>query len=143
MCVAGNDLRNLFCLRVPEDAERILAAVEGQDLVIVGSSFIGMETAAALFQKAKSVAVIGMEKVPFERVLGAKLGAALQRLHEEKGKILFYMERVVKELTGVAGAVSAVVLDNGVVLPAGIVVMGAGVVPTTSMFNDGATCDSF
>lgn len=71
--------------------QQILAVVEGLDLVIVGSSFIGMETgefgvfvslrslllshvqfaAAALFQKAKSIAVIGMEKVPFERVLGA------------------------------------------------------------------------
>lgn len=136
--VPGHDLRNVFCLRVPEEAHAILQSVEGRDLVVVGSSFIGMETAAALYSKAKSVNVIGMEKVPFERVLGPEIGAVMQKFHEDKGKIVFQMERTVKELRGAAdGSVSAVVLDNGLVLPAGIVVMGAGVIPSTGMFKEG------
>jgi NAD(P)H-nitrite reductase large subunit len=40
-----------------------------------------MEVAAALVAKAKSVTVVGMEKVPFERVLGAEVGAVLQKVH--------------------------------------------------------------
>lgn len=137
LTVPGKDLRNVYTIRVPEDAHAILAAVDGADVVVVGSSFIGMETASALFPKAKSVHIIGMEKVPFERVLGPDLGTAMRQLHEIKseGKIVFHMQRTVKELRGVNGAVSAVVLDGDTVLPAGLVVVGAGVVPTTSMFN--------
>jgi hypothetical protein len=87
-------------LRVPEDAQRIAENAEGKNLVIVGSSFIGtiwsqqskalwlwhkryaagMEVAATLASKAKSVSVIGMEKVPFERVLGTEVGSALQKV---------------------------------------------------------------
>jgi apoptosis-inducing factor 3 len=50
-------------------------------VVVVGSSFIGMEVAAYVVKKAKSVVVIGMEKVPFERVLGEQIGTALQKVH--------------------------------------------------------------
>jgi len=39
-----------------------------------------MEVAATLASKAKSVSVIGMEKVPFERVLGTEVGSALQKV---------------------------------------------------------------
>ena len=63
--------------------------------MIVGSSFIGMEAASTVYKNAKSVTVIGMEKVPFERVLGEKIGAVMQKLHESKG-IKFRMGVVVE-----------------------------------------------
>jgi hypothetical protein len=39
-----------------------------------------MEVAATLVAKAKSVTVVGMEKTPFERVLGVEVGSALQKV---------------------------------------------------------------
>jgi NAD(P)H-nitrite reductase large subunit len=53
----------------------------------VGSSFIGMELAAALKKnmKIEDVVVVGMENVPFERVLGTQVGGVLQKMHEENG----------------------------------------------------------
>jgi nitrite reductase/ring-hydroxylating ferredoxin subunit len=72
----GVTLAGIHCLRVPEEAATILKhANKDTKLVIVGSSFIGMETAAVLFDKVASVDVIGMEKTPFERVLGPEIGA--------------------------------------------------------------------
>lgn len=42
---------------------------------VVGGSFIGMEVASSLAKKGCDVAVIAMETVPFERVLGKKVRA--------------------------------------------------------------------
>lgn len=44
-----------------------------------------MEVAACIAAKAKSITVVGMEKVPFERVLGFEVGGAYERLHASKG----------------------------------------------------------
>ncbi len=60
--------------------------------------------------------VIGMESVPFERVLGAKVGQALQKLHESNGISFRLNQKPVKELLGRDGAVCGVVLDSGEVL---------------------------
>jgi NADPH-dependent 2,4-dienoyl-CoA reductase/sulfur reductase-like enzyme len=78
--VPGHDLKGIHVLREPQDANDINAEFEGKDVVIVGSSFIGLETAAIISKKAKSVHVIGMEKIAFERVLGPQVGATLQNL---------------------------------------------------------------
>jgi len=133
--VPGSDLGNIYCLRVPEEAHSIATNAQGKDLVIIGSSFIGMEVAATLATKAKSVTVVGMEKVPFERVLGVEVGTAIQKLHESKG-VKFCLLKTVKEFQGDT-MVRAVVLDDGTVLDAGVVVIGAGVIPATSFIKSG------
>ncbi len=134
----GHDLQGIFTLRVPEDAAAIDKACEGaKTVVVVGSSFIGMEAAACLKQSKKigTVHVIGMEAVPFERVLGAEVGAAMQKVHEAKGKIAFHMKRTVKEFKGTGGKVSAVVLDNDELIPCDFCVVGAGIIPGTQYLN--------
>jgi len=128
--VPGKDLANIYALRVLSEAHAIAANSEGKNIVIVGSSFIGMEVASCLAGKAQSLSVIGMEKVPFERVLGAEVGAAIQKLHEAKG-VRFYLQRVVKEFKG-EGVVRQVVLDDGTELDADLVVIGAGIIPATN-----------
>jgi len=66
-------------------------------VVIVGCGFIGMEVAAAVCKTAKSVTVIGREKVPFVRTFGEKIGTIIQKLHEAKG-VKFKMEAIVDTL---------------------------------------------
>lgn len=63
----GKDLGNIFVMRNVQDVnnvERAIADLVGKKphVVIVGSSFIGMESAAIL-AKVANVTVIGMEKV--------------------------------------------------------------------------------
>lgn len=131
--VPGMDLQNIFQLRVPEDSRSIINNIEGKKVVIVGTSFIGMEAAACVVQKAASVVAIGMEKVPFERVLGAEIGTVFQKLHEEKG-VQFRLQRVVKEFRG-SEKVNEVVLDDGEVLEADICIIGAGIIPATDFIK--------
>ena len=84
--VPGSDLQNIFTLRTPEDAQRISAlAKKGQKMIVVGGSFIGMEVASSLAKKGCEVAVIAMETVPFERVLGKKVGASFARKLQKEG----------------------------------------------------------
>jgi len=133
--IPGIDAPNVHFLRVPEEAQSIVNGSVGKEVVIVGSSFIGMEVALSILKKAKMVHVIGMEEVPFERVLGKEIGAALEKFHVSKaeGKLKFYMQRVVKAFNlDDAGNCTSVTLDDGTVLNAEICVVGAGIVPATN-----------
>jgi len=147
--VEGMNLRNIFMLRDPMDSSGIHNAVEGKRVIIVGSSFIGMEVASCIAKRAKSIVVIGMESVPFERVLGEKIGSALQKFHEKFG-IAFRMKRVVKEFRGVDGEVRSVLLDNGEQLDADVCILGAGIIPSTKFLKNvrlerdgGVVCDQY
>ena len=57
------------------------AAQEGKGLVVVGSSFIGMELVTALSKrKLASIDVIGTNEFPFEAVLGKAIGAGFKKV---------------------------------------------------------------
>jgi len=57
------------------------AAKEGKKLVVIGSSFIGMEIViTVLKRKLASIDVVGRSQVPFEAVLGKDVGGAIQKV---------------------------------------------------------------
>lgn len=127
----GADLAGVFLLRSRADADAILAQAERSErAVILGASFIGMEVAASLRERGLEVVVTGRETVPFEKQLGARIGGALQALHERKG-VRFKLGHGVARLRG-DRSVAAVVLDSGEEIPADLVVAGFGVRPATS-----------
>eukprot|EP01117_Protostelium_nocturnum_P002010 TRINITY_DN12663_c0_g1_i1.p1 TRINITY_DN12663_c0_g1~~TRINITY_DN12663_c0_g1_i1.p1 ORF type:complete len:536 (-),score=226.09 TRINITY_DN12663_c0_g1_i1:68-1675(-) len=136
----GFDLKHIYSLRDPDDANNIVTLSEGKKVAIVGSSFIGMEVASSIVKKAASVVVIGMETVPFERVLGVDIGTALQKLHETNN-VVFRMKRVVKEFRGIEGSVKSVLLDSGELIECDVVVVGAGIIPNTD-FIKGASIEA-
>jgi NADPH-dependent 2,4-dienoyl-CoA reductase/sulfur reductase-like enzyme len=144
----GKELKNIFVMRNVEDAnyvEKALAAVQGRkpDVVIVGSSFIGME-AASILAKLANVSVIGMEKYPFERVLGPRVGEAMMKLNQHNG-ITLLMEKFVERYepsSSDRARVGAVVLKGGESIPCDFVILGAGVIPQTTYLKDsGITID--
>ncbi|XP_014667880.1 PREDICTED: apoptosis-inducing factor 3-like isoform X2 [Priapulus caudatus] len=131
----GSDLENIFVLRTPDDGNLIAERAKQKKVIIIGTSFIGMEVAAFLAGKAGSVSVIGHGNVPFERVLGAQIGNAMMKLFVAK-KVEFYMENGVKEFVGHDGKLSKVILTSGEKLDADVCVVGAGVTPCTKLLND-------
>eukprot|EP00931_Biecheleriopsis_adriatica_P039361 TRINITY_DN22511_c0_g1_i1.p1 TRINITY_DN22511_c0_g1~~TRINITY_DN22511_c0_g1_i1.p1 ORF type:complete len:661 (+),score=147.72 TRINITY_DN22511_c0_g1_i1:90-1985(+) len=135
----GSDLKNIFTLRTPEDAAQIAScARKGQKVIVVGGSFIGMEVASSLRKKGCDVAVIAMETVPFERVLGKKVGASFARKLQKEGVEWFGTSQV--RLFRGNEQVNGVELEDGEVLPADAVVVGAGVLPNTR-FVEGMSLD--
>jgi apoptosis-inducing factor 3 len=132
--VEGGALENVFTLRSLEDCRRIKqVAEEDGRAVVIGSSFIGMEAAASLARRGLSVTVIGREEVPFARTLGPEVGRMFQAMHEDAGTQF----RLGIGLKGFAGKskVEAVLLDDGELVPADLVLMGVGISPATEMLR--------
>lgn len=133
------ELGNIFVLRNIHNVKDILAAIgeKNKKIVIVGSSFIGMEVAKAT-SKDNSVSVIGMEKVPLERVLGEQVGSYLQKQLEATG-VKFHMSASVDKAVPSASdpsKVGAIQLKDGTRLDADLVILGVGVAPATEYLRD-------
>ncbi|CAC5382001.1 unnamed protein product [Mytilus coruscus] len=133
--INGADFENVCLLRTPDDANKIAETAKGKKVVIIGSSFIGMEVAAFLADKAESVFVVDIIKVPFQLVLGEKVGSVLQKLHEDQG-VKFYFERGIKEFTGNGNRATEAVLSDDTKLPCDLAILGVGVVPATDFLKD-------
>jgi apoptosis-inducing factor 3 len=124
----GATLPHVFTLRTLADARSIIAAAKtARRAVIIGSSFIGLETAASLRTRGLDVDVVSRDTLPLERVLGAQLGRFVQQLHEEHG-VRFHVSATPRAIR-----VSAVELDDGRVLAADLVVLGVGVRPRVGL----------
>lgn len=133
------DQSNIFVLRQIPNTKEIMGAVgdKGKKIVIVGSSFIGMEVANAL-AKENEVTIIGMEPAPLDRVMGSKVGQIFQRILEKNG-VKFVLNAEVDSTvpkSSIANAVGlssvgGVKLKDGTVYDADFVILGVGVAPAT------------
>ncbi|BGP57298.1 Apoptosis-inducing factor 1 [Rhodotorula sphaerocarpa] len=140
----GANLGNMFTVRGVKDAEAINAAVgppekdeDKKNVVVVGSSFIGMEVALALSGKAK-VSVVGMDDVPFAKILGEQIGSGIRKFHEGKGT-KFYLPAELSHFEPKkddSKNVGSVHLKDGTTLPADVVILGVGVKPATELLKD-------
>ncbi len=128
---------NVFLLRSYDDSDAIIAAAEkGKRAVVIGASFIGMEVASSLTARGCEVTVVAPDDVPFEKILGAKIGKLFQDIHEENG-VKFRLGVSVAGFDG-PKKVTAVILEDDKLLEADLVVVGVGVKPATG-FLEGVT----
>ncbi|WP_158940103.1 FAD-dependent oxidoreductase [Burkholderia sp. S171] len=134
MDVPGSNLPGVFLLRSRDDAETILASLEGaKKALIVGASFIGLEVASSLRKRGMDVIVAAPGKVPLGSQFGDELGRMFQRLHEKNG-VVFRMQSKVAAFLG-DGIVSEAELDSGEKLPVDVVIIGTGVRPATDFLH--------
>jgi NADPH-dependent 2,4-dienoyl-CoA reductase/sulfur reductase-like enzyme len=124
-------------LRSLRDSRAIIAASEkSKRAVVIGGSFIGLETAASLRARNVEVHVVAPESVPLEKVMGHDLGAFIKELHESHG-VVFHLGRKPQRIER-----DAVMLDDGSRLEADLVVMGVGVKPRVELAEQaGLTMD--
>lgn len=134
------ELSNIFTLRTIQDVQAILAAAKDKkNIVVIGSSFIGMEVGNAL-SKDHNVTIVGMESAPMERVMGAQVGRIFQS-NLSKAGITFKLSASVSHASPSASGseVGSVHLKDGTELPADLVILGVGVRPATDYLNDNAS----
>jgi apoptosis-inducing factor 3 len=118
----------ILYLRSMVDSQAIIAAAESaKAVVVVGASFIGLEVAAALRARGIEVHVVGLERVPLERVMGHEVGTFLRTVHESHG-VTFHLGQSVTQVDG-----NKVTLNDGAILQADLVVLGVGVRPAISL----------
>jgi NADPH-dependent 2,4-dienoyl-CoA reductase/sulfur reductase-like enzyme len=132
-------------VRSLDDAIALRAELRpGARVVVVGAGFLGCEIAATAVKLGCDVAVVAPEAEPLERHLGRLVGAAMRRRHEAAG-VRFHLGRLPLALD--AGG-EGVTLDDGIALPADVVVEAVGSVPVTGWLagtdldlGDGVLCD--
>lgn len=80
--IDGADLEGVLTLRTVGDTKKITSAVnKDSEIVIIGTSFIGMEVSMALLKKEpKSVTLVGMDEIPFAAILGEEIGKAIMEV---------------------------------------------------------------
>lgn len=132
--VPGAELKNIFYLRSFKDADEIINAVNNsKKAVIVGASFIAMETAHSLTERKINVTVVAPDAVPFERIFGKEIGYLFQKEHEKTGTT-FKLKSGVKKFIG-DDRVKAVLLESGEEIETDFVVIGIGVKPSTQFIS--------
>ena len=123
---AGN-LPRLYLRSFSDSRAIVAAAASAKRVVVVGSSFIGLEVAASLRQRGAEVHVVSHDTVPLLRVMGAEVGGFVRKLHETQG-VTFHLGTSVARIDG-----NLVLLGNGSTLSADLMVLGAGVRPNLEL----------
>jgi 3-phenylpropionate/trans-cinnamate dioxygenase ferredoxin reductase subunit len=130
--VPGAGLDGVHYLRTARDAVRLRAALQGATRVaVVGAGWIGSEVAASARQMGADVVLVDPAPVPLSRVVGPEVGSIFARLHADHG-VTLRLGTGVEALEG-NGRVEAVVLTDGRVEPADVVVAGIGAVPRVGL----------
>lgn len=132
LSLPGADLEGVSYLRSMADSDYLHGAIpEASHLVVIGAGWIGCEVAASARQMGTEVAMVEVATLPLERVLGRELGRFYRDVHADHGVDLHFGSGI-SELRG-SGGVEEVVLTDGTVLPADLVVVGVGVAPRTAL----------
>ncbi|MFW6279345.1 MAG: NAD(P)/FAD-dependent oxidoreductase [Bacillota bacterium] len=133
--IPGADLENILTLRSAADAKKINQLAEEKDrVVIIGASFIGMETAASLTARDLEITVVAPESYPYEIVFGTEIGKMYKKIHEENG-VNFELNSGVDSFLG-QDKVRGVKLSTGEELAADFVLVGIGVRPSTDYLSE-------
>ncbi len=133
--VKGAEKKGVFALRSIQDSRDISAWAKNiEEVVLIGGGLLGLEAGHALISLGKKVTVVEF----FPRLLpqqldetGAKM---LQGILEGMG-FVFRLGARIREITG-DDQTAGVLLEGGEALPAGMVIVSAGVRPNLEIAED-------
>jgi 3-phenylpropionate/trans-cinnamate dioxygenase ferredoxin reductase subunit len=130
--VPGANLDGVFYLRTLTEAAAIKQRVENaSEIVVIGGGFIGLELAAAARAKGKSVTVLEARTRLMPRVVAPVISEFYRNIHTDQG-VRIVLGAAVTGITG-GDQASEVVLADGTIYAADLVLVGIGVVPNTEL----------
>ena len=130
--IPGSDLSGVHYLRQIGDSRRLGDAIRDAGRVaVIGAGWIGSEVAASARQMGADVVLIDPAPTPLHGVLGDEIGEVFRRLHADHG-VTLRLRTGVAELRG-TDRVEQVVLSDGRVEAADVVVIGVGVTPRVDL----------
>ncbi|WP_166462556.1 NAD(P)/FAD-dependent oxidoreductase [Amycolatopsis acidicola] len=140
-------LRGVHTIRNLDDSVALRRELSGAPkLVIVGGGFIGAEVASVAVSLGADVTIVEARERPFQHLFGADVALSLARRHDKHGVRLLCGQGVAR-LSGEA-KVEQVVLTDGTVLDADVVLLGLGAEPVVDWLagsgvrvENGVVCD--
>lgn len=132
----GRGLAGVHAIRTRADVDKLLAELpQVRRAAVIGAGYIGLEAAAVLTKLGKQVTVLELQ----DRVLARVAGEALARFYEAEHRahgVDLRLGVAVACLEGASGRVAGVRLADGALLPADLVIVGIGVVPSVQPLLD-------
>jgi 3-phenylpropionate/trans-cinnamate dioxygenase ferredoxin reductase subunit len=130
---AGADLGGVHAVRTREDVDRLMGELDAgaKQVVVIGGGYIGLEAAAVLTKLGCSVTLLEALPRILARVAGPDISAFYEADHRAHGVDL-RTNVAVDCLVGDGGKVSGVKLADGSVIPAEIVIVGIGIIPSVA-----------
>ncbi len=133
--VPGNDLPGVISFRDMADVDHMLeAAGKGGAAVVIGGGLLGLEAAHGLTLRGMKVTVIHLMPTLMERQLDEAAGWLLKSALESRGQVIL-TEANTAEIVGDTH-VEGVLLKDGTLIPASLVVMAVGIRPSVALARD-------
>ncbi|PSR98500.1 Monodehydroascorbate reductase 1, peroxisomal like [Actinidia chinensis var. chinensis] len=136
--VQGADSKNIFYLREIVDADKLVEAIKAKKngkAVIVGEGYIGLELSAAMKINNLDVSMVYPEPWCMPQLFTADIAAFYEGYNANKG-IEIIEETTASGFNADAnGEVKEVILKDGRVLEADMIVVGVGARPLTGLFK--------
>lgn len=131
----GAELDGVLSLRGIADVDQIRPKLmDGQNLVIIGGGYIGLEVSAVAKTLGKNVSIVEMQERPLQRVVSAETSAFFTELHEGHG-VKFLLQTGIEALLGET-SVTGVKLSTGEEIPADVVLVAIGAEPNDDLAVD-------
>ncbi len=137
--IPGNDLDGVITFRDLDDVDAMLTAAEkgsenegGGHAVVIGGGLLGLEAAHGLSLRGMTVTVVHLMPTLMERQLDEAAGYLLRQELESRGQTILTSANT-KTIHGVEGKVVGIELEDGTKVKADIVVMAAGIRPSTGL----------
>ena len=129
--VPGHMLPGVLTFRDLDDVEVLRRAEPGSRSVVIGGGLLGVEAACGLAKRGVAATLVHIMPRLMERQLDARAAALLKTAVESKG-VEVLLEAQTAAIEG-NGRAERVVLKDGRVIAADLVVMAAGIRPETAL----------
>ncbi len=138
----GSTLPGVMYLRSLDDARKLRDAIgAAARVVVIGSGFIGMETASQCAQKGTATTMVFPDDRIWQKVFTAEVSAFFRQYYEER-RVSFEPSSRVVSVNG-KHRVESVTLDSAKDIDADLVIAGIGVAPEIGLLeNSGLKLDN-
>jgi 3-phenylpropionate/trans-cinnamate dioxygenase ferredoxin reductase component len=129
----GGDLAGVFTIRGVADADAIAPLLQpGKRMVVIGGGYIGLEAAAVARTKGMEVTIIEVAGRILQRVAAPLTSDFFRTVHRKHG-VTILESTALARLTGEAGRLTGVALNDGMHLPTDLAIVGIGILPNDDL----------
>ncbi|MDX9917615.1 MAG: FAD-dependent oxidoreductase [Gudongella sp.] len=133
----GDDASGIFYLREFKDALAIKKwAKNAENVVIVGTGFIGLEFASTFTQMGKKVSVMVRSGRPLEKILGHELSEYFTHMHQSHGVNFLFNEETEEFIKDDSGKLASILTKSGKEIKCDMAIIAVGVEPDSSLKID-------